>query len=244
MAIIISDIHGDIKKAKAFLSYRPEKEHVILGDLMDSLDYGVTLNDELECLELILCSNAVLIWGNHDLAYINKPCWKSYARSNDTYGPISSMIIPNQHRFRAAHAVDGWLCSHAGVSTAIAKNLKAIPMDTGDTDAVASWLNDEFQRQCLVPSKKVDRQQYYGVGPLFAIDWTRGGDEQYGGIFWYDSQRELTRLDLRIKQLFGHTPVPGPLRRAMWNNINIEGGPPHYGFDTELNDFVVFNPPN
>lgn len=59
MAIIVGDIHGGSKKARMFLEYKPEVEHVILGDLMDSRDYGVTLDDELECLEhpLFQCSS-------------------------------------------------------------------------------------------------------------------------------------------------------------------------------------------
>jgi hypothetical protein len=38
MAIIIGDIHGDIKTAQAFLAHRPEVENVALGDLCDSRD--------------------------------------------------------------------------------------------------------------------------------------------------------------------------------------------------------------
>lgn len=237
MAIIISDIHGDISKAKAFLAYKPEMEHVILGDLMDSRDYGVTLDDELECLELVLSSNAVLIWGNHDLAYTDRPCWEPYARFKDTYARISKLIIPYQNRFKAAHVAENWLCTHAGISTKLAKYLPDMPLDNGDLQMIAAWINEEFQRQWSVPGKNVGEQQYYGVGPLFTIHWSRGGDDQYGGIFWYDPQRELAKPDPRVRQLFGHTTVPGPLKRDGWNNINIEGG--CWVFDTELNDFVV-----
>lgn len=237
MAIIISDIHGDINKAKAFLAYKPETEHVILGDLMDSREYGISLDDELECLELILTSDAVLLWGNHDLAYTDKPCWEPYARFKGTYSPVSELIIPHQHRFKAAHAVNGWLCTHAGVSTRLSKNLPSIPLDSGDPEVIAKWINAEFQQHRLIPGKIVGRYQYYGVGPLFAIHWSRGGDDQYGGIFWYDPQRELTKPDMRIKQLFGHTPVPGPLKRDEWNNINIEGG--CWVFDAEEDGFTL-----
>ncbi len=239
MAIIISDIHGDSKKARTFLEYKPEVEHIILGDLMDSRDYGVSLDDELECLELVLSSNAVLLWGNHDLAYTDKPCWEPYARFKDTYPPVSELIIPHQNCFKAAHAVDGWLCTHAGISTKLSKYLPDMPLDSGAPEMVAAWLNDEFQRQWSVPGKKVGEQQYYGAGPLFAIHCSRGGDDQYGGIFWFDPQKELAKPDPRIKQLFGHTPVPGPLKRDEWNNINIEGG--CWVFDTDENSFVVLD---
>jgi len=80
MAIIVSDIHADIKKAQAFLAYKPDAEHIFLGDLIDSRDPKVTFEDELACLELILASDATLIWGNHDLAYTRLRPWGTFTR--------------------------------------------------------------------------------------------------------------------------------------------------------------------
>lgn len=237
MAIIISDIHGDISKAETFLSYKPETEHVILGDLMDSREHGITLDDEIECLKLVLASEAVLLWGNHDLAYTGKPCWPPYARFKNTYDPISELIIPRQERFKAAHAVDGWLCTHAGVSTMLAKMLPDMPLACCDPVTVAAWINDQFLYQSQIRKNRIGGKSYFGTGPLFAIDWTRGGDDRYGGIFWYDPQRESAKPDPRVKQIFGHTPIEGPLKRETWVNINIECG--CWVFDTEEDDFVL-----
>ena len=36
MAIIVGDIHGNVEKVRVFLEYRPEVEHVALGDYVDS----------------------------------------------------------------------------------------------------------------------------------------------------------------------------------------------------------------
>lgn len=145
---------------------------------MDSRDCQITLKDELECLELILGSDAILIWGNHDLAY--------------------TLLRPK----------------------------------------IAAFLNEEFRRESKISKKPLDGlQQSYGAGPLFAIDWTRSGDDDYGGIFWYDQQHELAVPDPRVKQIFGHSPVAGPLKRDAWNNINIESG--YWVFDTEVQDFVL-----
>jgi len=80
MAIIISDIHGDIEKARAFLAYRPEAEHIVLGDLVDNVRKGITLDDELACLDLLFSSNTKTLWGNHDLAY---PCSMFGSRATD-----------------------------------------------------------------------------------------------------------------------------------------------------------------
>jgi len=112
-------------------------------------------------------------------------------------------------------------------------------MSSCDPVRIADWLNNEFKQQRILPRPQTGQHQYYGVGPLFAINDARGGDDKYGGIFWYDHQRELAKPDPQVKQLFGHTHVAGPLRRDTWNNINIEGG--CWVFDTEESDFVLLN---
>jgi hypothetical protein len=113
-------------------------------------------------------------------------------------------------------------------------------MNSGNPADVAAYLNEEFRREIKKHKTPRDnRPLEYGVGPLFAAASARGGDNAYGGIFWYDHQRELAKPDPRIKQIFGHTPVPGPLRRDLWNNINIESG--CWVFDTAKNDFVMLD---
>lgn len=274
MAIIISDIHADIKKTQAFLAYKPDAEHVILGDLMDSRDRQITLKDELACLELILDSDAVLVWGNHDLAYTILRPWGDFTRfvgmlpsslveqykdrsdylraSYDDMGGnlltihlFTDLIQSNFNRFKAAYSVDGWLCTHAGLSKAVTTVLPDMPIDSGDSEEIARFLNEEFLRESKILRKSADPpvggtqldEEHFGVGPLFARDWTRSGDDAYGGIFWYDHQHELPKPDPRVNQIFGHAPVPGPLRRDLWNNICIEGS--CWVFDTEVQDFVL-----
>ena len=80
MAIIIGDIHGDLGKAKAFLAYKPEVDHIVLGDYVDSCSAEITAVQELSCLDLLIDSEAVLLWGNHDLAYLSPSLWKFLPR--------------------------------------------------------------------------------------------------------------------------------------------------------------------
>jgi predicted phosphodiesterase len=37
MALVIGDLHGNLAKTHAFLSYEPDVEHICLGDYVDSL---------------------------------------------------------------------------------------------------------------------------------------------------------------------------------------------------------------
>jgi hypothetical protein len=129
----------------------------------------------------------------------------------------------------AAHSVGGWLCTHAGVSAALTDNLPAGPWDSGNPGAIASWINAEFEREIVMPKR----------GPLFARDWTRGGNERFGGIFWYDPNWEPSHIpDPQVKQIFGHTQTEGPMKKSNWMNIHIESGSGYWIYDTEIDDFV------
>ncbi len=244
MAIIIGDIHGSIKKARAFLAYRPDVEHISLGDLVDTRDRLVTFEEELACLDLLLTSNAVLIWGNHDLAYLEHALWSLSYRNQDEFQEFRTRYQSafEQGRFKAAYSADGWLLTHAGISTALAADLCAAgaPFDTGNATAVSQWLNTEFDRQILKQRPaKYRRYRIYCAGPLFQIDWVRGGNDEYGGMFWYDPRWESTRPpEPRIKQIFAHTHVEGPTKYDTYINIHIDDGPGYWVFDTETDDFA------
>lgn len=252
MAIIIGDIHGDLAMAQAFLAYKPDVEHIALGDLVDSRDPHTTLEEELSCLDLLLNSDATLVWGNHDLAYLPEKPWNCFtrfttldtheyvARSESlaeryaTQGHLMARDVFEEryqharHRFKAAHAVEGWLCTHAGLSTALASDLPDLPLDSGDPLAIAEWLNREFARELAAPS----------TGPLFHVGRMRGGAHRYGGIFWFDPRWEPAYPpDPRVKQIIAHTQVEGPMKKKTWINIHIEGG--WWVYDTELDDFIM-----
>lgn len=251
MALVIGDIHGDIKKVRAFLAFRPDEEHIFLGDLVDSRQEGVSLDDELECLDLILDSDSTILWGNHDLAYIQEKPWRcftphyipiaeveKYLSGNDYLRSLheedgdlfvrhvfQSRFDNQKYRIKAAYAVDGWLCTHAGVSPEIAKIIPNDIIESRDQEKIAAWLNDEFFRELPIPVYDIwPRIQRYGSGPLFNVAYCRGGSNYFGGIFWFDGESEqIDPSPLVGKQIFGHSPVPTPERRRSWINLNSVG---------------------
>jgi len=234
MAIIIGDIHGDFAMAQAFLEYKPESKHVALGDYVDPRDPKITFEEELACLEILLDSGAELLWGNHDLSYTSEQLWHC---SKSRLSQIKTLAIRYQtprSRLKAAYGVDGWLCTHAGVSTACAHDLAAAdaPVEAGDMNSLADWINAEFERTLAVNTNKCASR-----GPLFYVGYARGGTDKYGGIFWYDPRWEPSNPpDPRLMQIFGHTTTEGPLRKGNHINIHIEDG--WWIFDTETDKFV------
>jgi hypothetical protein len=264
MAIIIGDIHGDLEKVKAFLAYKPEAEHVFLGDLVDSRGKGVTIEDELACLDVIFSSETVLLWGNHDLSYTEERPWRpftSHFLSEDyiiRYTELSDYLKQiykengnlvsrdiftdryrnHRSRIKAAHAADGWLCTHAGIAPGIASIIPPEVIIKGSA-AIAAWINDEFFREFKIPvHRSSEGPQRYGNGPLFQVHYCRGGTDRFGGIFWYDPIGEMTDPSPLVgQQIFAHTPVPCPEIGPHWVNLNcFEDG--IWVFDTDTCSLV------
>jgi hypothetical protein len=227
MAVIVGDIHGNLDKATAFLAYKPEEEHVALGDYVDSFTEPVFR--QIDCLQLLLDSNAVLLWGNHDLHYLAKPPFICTGYQHKFEQPYRELIEANKHRFLAAYAVDGWLCTHAGVAERLSKGVN-------DVETLAAYFNDKM-------AEYIDRPFEPGAQGIFGIGKGRGGEAINGGIFWFDFRRE-SGIDLGIKQIFGHTETPEPVINdhyvpQSYVALDTTNNKEHiYLYDTSLNQLV------
>ena len=194
MSIIVGDIHGNVEKVKAFLAYRPDQEHVALGDYLDS--FSEPQNRQLECLKLLLKSDAVLLWGNHDLHYLDP--LPPFICTGFQYGKEDacfSVVTANKNRFRAAHVTDGWLCTHAGCHIRLAKR--------ENPDEIAARFNENM-------AAYIEKPYEPGDNGIFASGQGRGGSAPCGGIFWHDFKRE-NGLATDIRQIFGHTEISEPV---------------------------------
>ena len=204
MAIVVGDIHGNLEKVRAFLDYKPEVEHIALGDYVDS--FHEAQEQQIEALQLLLDSKAVLLWGNHDLHYLKTAPWFCTGRqwNQEWVDKFVRIINRNKSRFLAAYAVDGWLCTHAGVSSTLQQGLD-------DVRAIADMLNAYFvvwykKPVCFqFPSGRLTVK----ADSIFNIGFGRGGEGGVGGIFWFDFLRESGLAD--IKQIFGHTETKEPV---------------------------------
>jgi predicted MPP superfamily phosphohydrolase len=172
MAIIVGDIHGNVEKVKTFLAYKPEAEHVALGDYMDSIMEPV--GRQIETLQLLMSSNVVLLWGNHDLHYLTKQLFQFAGYNSDHAQEFQEILEANVSRFYPAYVADGWLCTHAGVHRILAKDRTVQDLER--------LFCEEWQKYLQ------DRSRGYRFKSIFTFD--------------YMCEGELAPDS--IKQVFGH----------------------------------------
>lgn len=211
MAIVIGDIHGDIEKASAFLSYEPEKEHVALGDYLDS--FTTQAGQQLECLKLLMDSNAVLLLGNHECHYLKNPLFNFAGYNSDHAQVFQDILEANIQRFKVAHAVDGWLCTHAGVSSQYTEW-------ESNVTVLAEMFNNSWEIYLI--HRLVDRHTVY----------------LYQSIFWFNFRIfvEGNLLPTNIKQIFGHVENNSPIVEQEYialDTTNNSNG--FWAYDTQKN---------
>jgi Calcineurin-like phosphoesterase len=186
MAIVVGDIHGDIEKARAFLAYMPDQEHVALGDYLDS--FSVPFLQQVECLNLLLDSEAVLLLGNHECHYLRKPLFHFAGYQLDHAAELQDIMEYNLYRFKAAYVADGWLCTHAGVNSKITEH-------QSDVTVLADMFNNSWE--LYLNHRLVDHIARYLYQSIFHFNHC---------IFV-----EGNLLPTNISQIFGHMEHTRPI---------------------------------
>lgn len=221
MAIIGSDFHGNLDKVKKFLSYKPKEQHVFAGDILDS--YTESDRDILTALRMLMDSNCVLIYGNHEISYLYS--WMRASGYRHSLHQIVNPLLRKRHRWKWAYCVDDFLVTHAGLTSYYEGN-----------NTSAQGMTTKLVRQGNIKQPIV-----------FGIGQARGGTKVSGGILWYDYKHDYTVLSERFNQVFGHTPSKEPYVKHLDNGkmhvcINtLDGSPDLYVFDTttkEVNQII------
>jgi len=232
MAIVVGDIHGNVEKVRAFLGYRADQEHVCLGDILDS--FTESQERQLEAFLLLVKSDAVLLWGNHDLHYLKVWPWIcSGKQSMGTWREqYTNLVTRHRSRFKAAHAVDGWLCTHAGCNLTLQRGVT-------DVAELAGYLNAEFGKWAKKPGHFQFPSGRLTTTPdsIFHVGGSRGGSGEAGGIFWFDFRRDPGLAP--VKQIFGHTECNEPVMAENFVALDTTNNKEWvWLFDTEAGELV------
>lgn len=206
--ITIPDLHGSTAWEKIDLS-----KYDLLIFVGDFCDHWTRTNEQiLNNLKKIIQlkkdnpEKVVLLWGNHDLAYLY-PSNAKYecSRFRPTIANALQILLQdNFELFQAAHQISNYLWTHAGMTkefhdtvyTPIRnKMLEKFPemsdYNTGD------MLNAIFKTS-------------YGIN-LAQVGYLRDGNYPCGGIFWADrKEHEKAEDRIPLHQITGHNRVDYP----------------------------------
>ncbi len=184
MAIVFSDIHGNTKKLHKALNYKPDELHIFAGDAVDS--FIESPRSQECCLEELVASKCVLLYGNHELSY--HPTRTMSCSGWHQYGADNFPKYLDDKIWKAAYAVDDYLITHAGLEEGFSGRSKT-------AKAMASALNQRFKEN---------------HSTIYAIGRSRGGRYANGGHFWYDFRYDYGKLAYRFNQIFGHCSLRDP----------------------------------
>jgi hypothetical protein len=228
-ALVVGDIHGNFQKVKAFLAYKPNNEHVFVGDYTDS--FIATDEDIIMTLTLVFHSGAIILSGNHDNQYFKNAggfthCSGYRYKMADRLGILFEM---NKHKMVAAHITDDYIITHAGISKGFGEMFDSM-------DFMVATINSEFDKykNAVVPPES--------YSPIFNISPARGGRDMYGGVFWADYRFE--DFDERFNQVFGHSHSKSPFEKQtqQFTQLVCVDCPQYICFNTETKEFEDFMP--
>lgn len=199
--VVISDIHSRQAKLERLLvdigvldptslERRPGFQIIQVGDAI-SAGYGMEEAEFYEWWTSLLTDDDVELVGNHEapILWPYDDRFKFYGYEAGDMGEagcdpaLKPLVLARQDRYRAAHAVDDWLITHAGVMRRFQGE---------DAASTAEALNALWERH-LGP---YDPHPWMGCA---ICDNTRG-------VLWVRDLEKGGNDARHIKQVFGHTP--------------------------------------
>jgi predicted phosphodiesterase len=230
MALVIGDIHGRLKKTEEFLNYRPKETHIFSGDYVDS--FHASDEDILNTLKLVIESNAILIWGNHDVHYLTNAPFLCSGYNHYLAKGINDILESFIDRFVPATEVDGFVITHGGISKGLHERFIKLALKENSVSEIlmAEWKDflDRRGHNEQPYHSKLNRQSH---SVIFNIPRCRGGNNSFGGIFWADYRDEEF---YNIPQVFGHS-------KTVDGNGVKRVGPNWWALGCDSDKFECFN---
>jgi len=186
--IICSDLHGRTLWKK--IVAKEKGKVIILGDYFDSFDIhsNLQIQNFLDIIEFKKNNDCILLVGNHDWnQYVSLP-GESSGYDAIMAPQIREVLVANKEHLQAAYYEDGWLFTHAGVSTFWLEN-NGIEWKTGEE--LADKINKLFLENPLAFAFNGSRKDVSGTSPQ-------------QGPFWIRPET-LINYTVPFNQVIGHT---------------------------------------
>ena len=219
--LIIPDIHNAWHVAEEIIRNEKPDSIVFLGDYFDDFgdDWRVAKNTAKWLAESLRDETRTHLIGNHDLSYMAKnPYLRCSGYDGAKHVEIQKVGI-DWNVLQMYCWVDGWLCTHAGLSDRFLSLIRKNPNDSVEKVLGYSWNG---------LGKTLTDVGY--DHPFFHVGYTRGGDFPVGGPLWCDYDEFVDVSGVR--QIFGHT------RRPFVRHHGMDSAE-HYCIDTGLAHYAV-----
>ncbi len=179
-----------------------------MGDYLDS--YTEQAEQQLECLNLLMASNVVLLLGNHECHYLKNPLSRFPGYNSDHAKVFQDILEANIQRFKVAYAVDGWLCTHAGVKS-----------EYTDQENNVTVLADMFNNawKSYLKHRAENRHASYTYQSIFCFNFR---------MFV-----EGNLLPTNIRQIFGHVENNRPIVEREYIALDTTNSTGCWVYDTE-----------
>jgi predicted phosphodiesterase len=223
MALVLGDIHGRLKKAEAFLNYKPEEEHIFVGDYCDS--FSLPDIDIINTLKLVIESKAKLLLGNHDVHYLTDAPFKCTGYRSGIASGINEIIESFFERFIPVALADEFVITHGGISIGLGIEL----INNTNPESVVKRIEVEWAGWVHNRKQMIHNRSSH-PSAIFNIGRARGGSHKFSGIFWADYRDEEY---YGIPQVFGHS------KTDLHDIIQISPG--HWAIGCDNNRLICFN---
>ena len=187
-AIVVGDLHGNLNFYRAVKNQFPDRNIILVGDLLDSFLYDVDTQVQLlqEVLADIRQKSVRCLIGNHELNYM----YTNTMRCSGFNGAMAAQTLPLLSEMHAGLEnfifEDNVLITHAGLSK---RFFSAFGL--GSETVTKEWLEDMCSDL---------------HGPMYFSSHARGGSRKYAGIFWCDWTLDFEPIE-GLVQIFGHTGI-------------------------------------
>ena len=177
--IFVGDIHGRVDHVEAALAMPGRK--IFVGDFVDS--FSRSTDDMRRCLDLVLASEADILYGNHEMSYLMPKRHLCSGWRAETAALMAHYRKQIEARFVPFPLLGDLLVTHAGLTKAL-------------------WDNQQLNRDILT---QVLAEGFADSTSFFhRIGFARGGLDRYSGPLWCDYRHEFEPVP-GLRQVFGHT---------------------------------------
>ena len=242
--VVVGDVHGEYEKLRSILLHAKVMDlsdkwiaagavFIQTGDVIDrgpkSIE-SVQLIRSLQEQAQKVGGRVVRLFGNHELMLL-----QGDHRYTDFQKPFE-LVEQFREDIASGKLQAAWtdgvrLFSHAGVRTKLRQWLEGKTNRTESGEYTPKRLSDIVDAANIALIEAAANNKY--KGPLFYVDSSRGGRDDYGGLFWGDARNLVgSEQAFEMPQVFGHTPTGKPALGVEYGGslINIDCGMFHgYG---------------